>query len=166
VTFAPGVVHAGSANTSLIAAAVAAAKAADVTIAVVGLDGDNEGEGHDRGNTSLLGAQSALVLALLAAVGPRRLVVVFVNGGLLSPDWVKRHCPTVVGVFEGGQSGGTALAEILAGDVSSSGMLPYTMYPMTYLGQVLHQDMSMRTAPSRSCRFYSGSRLCGPSGSR
>jgi hypothetical protein len=61
------------------------------------------------------------------AVGPHRLVVVLVNGGSLSPDWVKHHVPTVLEAFEGGQSGGTALAEVLAGDVSPSGVLPYTM---------------------------------------
>ncbi len=118
VSFEPGVINLDTMNTSGFAAAEAAAKAADVTIAVVGLDGDMEGEGHDRGNTSLAGAQLELVEMLLAAVGPRKLVVVFVNGGSLSPDFVKNHCPTVVEAFYGGQSGGTALAEVLAGDYS------------------------------------------------
>ena len=63
-------------------------------------------------------------------------VVVFVNGGSLSPDWIKHHCPTVVEAMYGGQSGGTALGEVLTGDVSPSGILPYTMYPVGYLDQV------------------------------
>jgi beta-D-xylosidase 4 len=160
VVYAAGISDgANSANTSGFPAALAAARAADMTVVVVGLDGDSEGEGHDRGNTSLGGAQPELVQELLAAVGADRLVVVFVNGGSLSPDWIKAHVPTVVEAMEGGQSGGTALAEVLAGDVAPSGVLPYTMYPVGYLGQVAHQDMSMRTAPGRSYRFYAGAPL-------
>ena len=52
----------------------------------------------------------ALVQALMAAAGPVKLVVVLVNGGQLSVDWVKRHCPTVVEAMEGGQSGDPAPA--------------------------------------------------------
>ena len=120
-----------------------------MTVAVVGLDGNNEGEGHDRANTTLVGVQSELVQALMAAVGPDRLVVVLVNGGSLSVDWIKHNCPTVVEAFEGGQSGGQALAEVLSGAVAPSGVLPYTMYPAEYLDQVTHWGMSMRTAPGK-----------------
>lgn len=105
-------------------------------------------------DTTLLGQQTGLVQALFAAVGPSRLVVVLVNGGPLSPDWVKAHCPTVVEAFEGGQSGGTALAEVIAGVVSPSGALPYTMYPGAFVNESRHGDMSMRDAPGRSYRFY------------
>ena len=48
---------------------------------------------------------------------------------------------------------------MLAGDVSPSGILPYTMYPARYLDEVAHQDMSMRTPPGRSYRFYTGQPL-------
>ena len=81
-------------------------------------------------------------------------VAVLVNGGSLSPDWLKAHVPTVVEAMEGGQSGGTALAEVLVGDVAPSGVLPYTMYPDSYLQQAPHQDMSMRAGVGRSYRFY------------
>jgi hypothetical protein len=53
VTFEPGMTDANTMNTSGFATAATAARAADVTIVVVGLDGDMEGEGHDRANTSL-----------------------------------------------------------------------------------------------------------------
>ena len=93
-----------------------------MTVVVVGLDGSNEGEGHDRQNITLLGAQLELVQALHAAVGVQRLVVVLVNGGQLSVDWIKRNCPTVIEALEGGQSGGVALAEIISGVVAPSGV--------------------------------------------
>ena len=34
-----------------------------------------------------------------------------------------------------------------------------TLYEAAYLGQVAHQDMSMRKAPGRSYRFYQGKPL-------
>ena len=159
VGYEKGLVGDTDMNTSLFPAAVALAKASDVTVVVVGLDGSNEGEGHDRQNITLLGAQLELVQALHAAVGVQRLVVVLVNGGQLSVDWIKRNCPTVIEALEGGQSGGVALAEIISGAVAPSGVLPYTMYPDDYLSQVVHQDMSMRKAPGRSYRFYTGEPL-------
>ena len=152
VGFENGVVGVGDANESGFPAAVALARRSEVTVAVVGLDGNNEGEGHDRANTTLVGVQSQLVQALMAAVGPDRLVVVLVNGGSLSVDWIKHNCPTVVEAFEGGQSGGQALAEVLSGAVAPSGVLPYTMYPAEYLNQVTHWGMSMRTAPGKPRR--------------
>jgi beta-glucosidase len=139
VIYRRGISSVSNMSTGGFAAAVSAAKAADVTVVVVGLDGDEEGEGRDRANTTLVGLQSQLVQVLMHAVGPERLVVVLVNGGSISPDWVKAHCPTVVEAMEGGQSGGQALAEVLAGDVSPSGVLPYTMYPAIYLEQVSYR---------------------------
>eukprot|EP01043_Picozoa_sp_COSAG02_P023663 COSAG02_NODE_1269_length_13533_cov_7.935016_18_plen_272_part_00 len=106
-------------------------------------------------NTTLVGAQSELVQTMMAAVGPEKLIVVLVNGGPLSVDWIKHNCPTVIEAFEGGQSGGQALAEVLSGKTAPSGVLPYTMYPEHYLSQVVHWDMSMRKPPGRSYRFYS-----------
>lgn len=92
---------------------------------------------------------------MMSAVGPEKLVVVLVNGGPLSVDWIKHNCPTVIEAFEGGQSGGQALAEVLSGKTAPSGVLPYTMYPEHYLSEVVHWDMSMRKPPGRSYRFYS-----------
>ena len=103
--------------------------------------------------------QQALVEAMYAAVGPAKLIVVLVNGGQQTIDWIKHNVPTVVEAFEGGQSGGQAVAELLAGEVAPSGVLPYTLYPEGYLNQVVHQDMSMRNAPGRSYRFYTGQPL-------
>ena len=143
VVYQPGVHPQDNYNQSGFPKALQAANNTDMTVVVVGMDGDNEGEGHDRQNTSLVGAQSALVQAIMHAIAPQKVVVVFVNGGSLSPDWIKHHCPTVVEAMYGGQSGGTALAEVLAGDVSPSGILPYTMYPVGYLDQVFGLDLDL-----------------------
>jgi hypothetical protein len=70
--------------------------------------------------------QLTLVEEAMRVVGEERLVVVFLNGGSLTPDWISANCPTVIEALEGGQSGGTALGDILVGDrASPSGILPY-----------------------------------------
>ena len=73
-------VNGGSAAT--IAAAVEAAKAADVVVCVMGIDGSIEAEGHDRYNTTLPGMQVQLMEAILALGKPT--VMVLVNGGTVS----------------------------------------------------------------------------------
>ena len=82
VVFEPGVHPQDSLNQSGFAKAVQVALHNDVTVVVVGMDGDNEGEGRDRQNTSLVGSQSVLVQAIMHAIGPEKLVCgcVFVCG--------------------------------------------------------------------------------------
>jgi hypothetical protein len=77
VSFAAGVPTADSNDTSGIAAAVAVAAAADVTIAFLGLDQALEREGLDRDYLSLPPAQAQL-LAALSGTG-RPLVVVLLH---------------------------------------------------------------------------------------
>ena len=68
----------GTNDTSGIAAAAAAAAAADATVIIVGLDQNQESEGHDRTSLLLPGAQEALVaqVAAAGAAGGRPVVVV------------------------------------------------------------------------------------------
>ncbi len=117
------------ADTHGFPAALALARKADVTLVTVGIDYTIEAETLDRTSLGLPGNQLALVQAAVAAVGASKVIVVLCNGGSLSVDWIKANVPTVVDAFEGGQSGGTALAQILFGDVNPSGVLPYTVYP-------------------------------------
>ena len=103
-----GVPDTATNETSGIAAAAAAAKAADVAIVFVGLTPCNgwgkqvcnEGESHDRNEhlsyqgIGLPGAQQALVEAV-AAANPNY-IVVLINGGALGVDWMKKNSPAVV----------------------------------------------------------------------
>ena len=168
VSYSPGLTTSHDLNTSLFPAAVAAARAADVTVVVVGISGEppvvDEQEGHDRSSLALPGAQSALVQALYAAVGPSRLVVVLLNGGPVSVDWIKANVPTVLEGFEGGQSGGDALADVLFGDVAPSGVLPYTVYDSSFVKQVNSSEMSLRARCGKTYRFYRGGTPLWPFG--
>jgi beta-glucosidase len=113
-----------------IAAAVEAAKKADVAIVVVG---ENEGtnreawaENHqgDRDSLDLLGAQDELIRAIVATGTPT--VVFLLNGRPLSINYAAAHVPAILEGWYLGEEGGTASASVLFGDVNPSGKLPVT----------------------------------------
>jgi beta-glucosidase len=106
--------------------ATEAAKNADVAIVCVGTNLLVEREGRDRTSLALPGNQQQLVEAVYAA-NPRT-VVVLVNAGSLTIPWIKEHIPALVGAWWSGEEQGTALAEVLFGDVNPAGRLPYSVY--------------------------------------
>ena len=67
----------------------------------LGIDGSVEGEGKDRTPESPAGvglppAQMALAKAVLAACPTKKVVVVLINGGQLSTDWLSANAPAIV----------------------------------------------------------------------
>ncbi len=113
-----------------IAEAVAAAKSADAAIVVVG---ENEGtcrEGWstnhlgDRDNLDLLGRQDELVRAIVATGTPT--IVLLINGRPLSINWIAENVPAILEGWYLGQETGTAVADVLFGDVNPGGKLPVT----------------------------------------
>ena len=148
------------ATTDGVDEAVAAAAEADVVVAVVGVDGTVESEGYDRApevGIGLPGNQTALLQAIAAGMpDPSKLVVVMLNGGPVSSTWVRDNVATVLDAFEGGQAGGTALADVLFGRASPSGVMPFTSFPESYVDEVDIADMSMRPSPGRTYRYYTG----------
>lgn len=114
--------------------AVRAARSADVTVAVMGIDSSIEAETRDRTTIGLPGNQGKLVQQLAGAVGDK-LILVLVNGGPLSVDWARHNVATVLEAYEGGEAAGTAVAEVLTGSVNPSGVLPYTVYPSNYVNR-------------------------------
>ena len=82
-------------------------------------------------------------------------------------DAEKPLVPTIVSAGEGGQAGGTALAEVLFGDVAPSGTLPWTVFPATFTGTVAMSNMAMRAGPDshgHTYRFYTGTDVQWPFG--
>jgi beta-glucosidase len=111
-----------------IQSAVATARKADVAIVVVG---ENEStnreawsEKHlgDRDSLDLLGAQEALVRAIVETGKP--VVVFLINGRPLSINYEKEHVPAILEGWYLGEMGGTAAANVLFGDVNPGGKLP------------------------------------------
>src|SRR5690606_35030371 len=114
----------------------AAAADSDVLVAVVGLTSDLEAEeapievpgfkGGDKTSLDLLADQQALLEAARATGKP--LVVVLMNGSQVNLAWAKEHADAIVEAWYPGQSGGLALANVLAGHVNPAGRLPLTFY--------------------------------------
>ncbi|KAI0701525.1 family 3 glycoside hydrolase [Cerioporus squamosus] len=119
-----------------IPAAIAAAKAADASVVMVGtwsLDqtllwtpGTNAttGEHVDLSDLGLVGAQLQLVQAVRDAVPNKPVIVVLVSGKPVAEPWIQAHADAVVQQFYPGELGGLALAEVIFGDVNPSGKLP------------------------------------------
>jgi len=143
--------------------AVAAAKNADVVIAVVGITSRLEGEempvdlpgfvGGDRTNLDLPKAEEDLVQAVAAAGKP--LLIVLMNGSALSVNWEKANANAILEAWYSGEEGGAAIAETLSGRNNPGGRLPVTFY------KDVHQlpnfeDYSMK---GRTYRYFEGEPL-------
>ncbi|WP_432051600.1 beta-glucosidase [Streptomyces xiamenensis] len=107
----------------LIADAVAAARAAEVALVVVGTSAEVESEGFDRTTLALQGRQDELVRAV-AAVNPRTVVVVNSGAPVLLP-W-RDEVAAILLTWFGGQEFGHALADVLLGLREPGGRLPTT----------------------------------------
>ncbi len=116
--------------------AIAAAKDADVVVAVVGITSMLEGEqmpvtvpgfqGGDRTSIDLPAPEEALVEAVAATGKP--LAVVLINGSALAVNWINEHANAVLEAWYPGEEGGAAVAETLSGKNNPAGKLPVTFY--------------------------------------
>ena len=112
------------ADPALCAEAVALAKEADLVIFFGGTNKSIETEGSDRKNIDLPTGQNEVVAALHAA-NPN-LVTVLISGGPTDLRQLEPVSPAIVQGWWNGTEGGTALAEVLFGDIAPSGKLPFT----------------------------------------
>ena len=123
-------------------AATAAAREADLCVAVVGdragLFGDGtSGEGCDTEDLRLPGVQAELLAELFATGTP--VVVVVVSGRPYALGEVHPHAAGLVQAFMPGQKGAAAIAGVLSGRVQPAGKLPVQVprrpggQPGTYL---------------------------------
>jgi beta-glucosidase len=144
-------------------AAVAAAKNADVVIAVVGITSHLEGEempvnmpgflGGDRTNLDMPKPEEDLVQAVAATGKP--LVVVLMNGSALGVNWEKAHADAILEAWYSGEEGGAAIAQTLSGKNNPAGRLPVTFYKDVH--QLPHfEDYSMK---GRTYRYFEGEPL-------
>jgi len=109
-------------------------KTADAVLVCVGFNDENvfggnatryasEGEGANR-TYDLPDGQSALIQSA-AALNPKIIVTLNAGGSVATRDWVGK-AQAVLHLFYLGDQGGTALAEVLFGDVNPSGKLPFS----------------------------------------
>ncbi len=116
----------------LLQEAVAAAAGADVIVAAVGELAEMSGESSSRTNIEIPETQQALLRALLKTGKP--LVLVLFTGRPLALKWESEHIPAILNVWFGGSEAGSAIADVLFGEVNPSGKLTAT-FPQN-VGQV------------------------------
>ncbi|CAN6382042.1 unnamed protein product [Urochloa humidicola] len=145
-----------------VAAAVDAARRADATVVVAGLDQKVEAEGLDRNSLLLPGRQAELISAVAkASKGP--VILVLMSGGPIDIAFAQNdpRIAAILWVGYPGQAGGQAIADVIFGHHNPGGKLPMTWYPQDYLRKAPMTDMAMRANPAsgypgRTYRFYTG----------
>jgi beta-glucosidase len=143
--------------------AVAAAKSADVVIAVTGISSALEGEemnvsvpgfsGGDRTSLDMPKEEEDLLKAVKAT--GKKLVVIVMNGSALSVNWAAKNADAIVDAWYPGEEGGNAIGQTLSGSNNPSGHLPVTFYTgVEQLPPFDSYDMKGRTY-----RYFTGKPL-------
>jgi beta-glucosidase len=110
----------------MLAEAEKVAKDSDVVLTFVGLNGSQEGEGHDRSDINLPEPQESLVKAMIATGKP--VVVVLTSGSAVAINSAATGATAVLSAWYGGEEAGSAIADTLAGVNNPAGRLPMTFY--------------------------------------
>ena len=121
-----------STDTSGFAAAVAAAKAADVVVLALGESAAMSGEASARSDIDLPGVQQQLQAAVVAAGKP--VVAVLFNGRPLTLQTTHDTVDAILECWAPGVEAGNAVADVLFGRVNPGGKLPVS-FPRA-VGQV------------------------------
>ncbi|MEI6948863.1 glycoside hydrolase family 3 C-terminal domain-containing protein [Paraflavisolibacter sp. H34] len=138
---------------------------ADALVFVGGISPQLEGEemkvdypgfnGGDRTSILLPQVQTDLMKALQRTGKP--VVFVMMTGSAIACPWEAENVPAIVNTWYGGQSAGTALADVLFGDYNPSGRLPVTFYKSD-ADLPGFNDYSM---DGRTYRYFKGQPLYG-----
>ena len=143
--------------------AMQATRNADLVVMAMGLSPRIEGEemkvnaegfaGGDRTRIDLPAPQQNL-LERVSAIG-KPVVLILMGGSAIAVNWADEKLLAIVDAWYPGEEGGTAIAEMLAGDFSPSGRLPVTFYKS--LDQLPpFEDYSMA---KRTYRYFAGEAL-------
>jgi beta-glucosidase len=115
----------------LVNQAAKLAASADVNVLVLGQNEQLSREGWadnhrgDRMSLDLVGKQNELARAVLATGHPT--ILVLIHGSPLSIPELTRNVPAILDGFYLGEETGTAVADVLFGDVSPAGRLPVSV---------------------------------------
>lgn len=138
-------------------------KDADAIVFVGGISPQLEGEempvnfpgfnGGDRTSVLLPAVQTELMKALHKTGKP--VVFVMMTGSAIATPWESENIPAIVNAWYGGQSAGTAIADVLFGDYNPAGRLPVTFYKSDN-DIPAFEDYEMK---NRTYRYFEGTPL-------
>jgi beta-glucosidase len=140
-------------------------KDADAIVYVGGISPQLEGEemrvdypgfnGGDRTSIMLPKVQTELMKALNTTGKP--VIFVMMTGSAIAIPWENENIPAIINAWYGGQSAGTAIADVLFGDYNPAGRLPVTFYKSD--GDL--PDFSSYSMENRTYRYFKGDPLYG-----
>lgn len=116
----------------MINEALSIASQSDVIVAALGEAAEMTGESSSRSDIRIPQAQRQLMEALLKTGKP--VVLVLFTGRPLVIKWENDNVPAILNVWFGGSEAGTAIADVLFGDINPSGKLT-TTWPQN-VGQI------------------------------
>lgn len=138
-------------------------KDADVIIYAGGISPQLEGEemrvdypgfaGGDRTSILLPKVQTDLLKALQQSGKP--VVFVMMTGSAIATPWESENIPAILNAWYGGQSAGTAIADVLFGDYNPAGRLPVTFYK----SDSDLPDFNSYEMTNRTYRYFKGQAL-------
>lgn len=134
----------GAARKAEFAHALELARAADVTVLVLGEAQTMSGERASRASLALPGAQEHLLEAVVALGKP--VVLVLLTGRPLDITWASTHVAAILNAWYPGSEGGRAVANLLFGDANPSGHLPVT-WPRSAGQEPLFYDTNLTQIP-------------------
>jgi beta-glucosidase len=132
--------------------AKAAARNADVVLAVMGEMANMSGEAASRSTLDLPGIQEQMLEAVVATGKP--VVLVLENGRPLDIRWASEHVPAILEAWYPGTQGGDAVADVLFGDVNPAGKLPIS-WPRTAGSEPLYYNHNLTHDPEDRPNFTS-----------
>ncbi|MGA9584282.1 MAG: glycoside hydrolase family 3 C-terminal domain-containing protein, partial [Terracidiphilus sp.] len=151
-----------SESESGFAEAVDAAKHADVAILALGESSEMSGEAGSRAHLNLPGNQEKLLEAVSQTGRP--IVLLVFSGRPLVLNWAAEHIPAIMETWFPGTEAGSAIADLLYGDVAPSGKLPMS-FPRAVGQEPLYYNhfptgrppvgLDLMQPPSFDSRFFS-----------
>ncbi len=110
-------------------------------------------KGGDRTSIQLPAVQTELLKSLKSTGKP--IVFVMMTGSALAIPWEDNNIPAILNAWYGGQSAGTAVADVLFGDYNPAGRLPVTFYK----SDADLPDFSNYSMKGRTYRYFKGQPL-------